>query len=513
MCDPVQRCSGAIDSPRGRPGWRDLTAGLLSALIVHGLMLTSGLVGFAADWPQFLGPERNGQSAETGFDWDWSRSRPRAVWKVEIGTGFSSPIVVGDRVFTLVSRKQRDFAIALDKRDGREVWAVELGPTFLDRQRQGPGPRATPTWVDGRLICLLPLGDLLSLDAATGDLIWRVNVLGLGRIRTRKDETLYWGHSASPLVMGEQILVQPGDDHGHSVMSIHLADGKLLWSLGRDPMGYGSPTMIELEGRAVAVIVTGQSLLLIDPERDAARVQAEKAERAERSATAGKIKDPTGIRRPGKRLVTDDSAEGDENPRSGGAATAKGKPDGSRDNVDSLQDSRLLWRVPIGNQYDCNCATPVWHQGELIMSAAYGTGSLLLNFDQWADSRQPIVRWKSKQLQSQFATPIPLGDSLYGCHGDLGIATFRCISLKTGRLQWQARGPGKCTMVAAEGHAICLSEEGDLTVVQLDPERYIERGRMEQVLQPRAWAPPALADGRLYIRDQRHLVCLELQRR
>jgi outer membrane protein assembly factor BamB len=138
----------------------------------------------AVGWSQFLGAGRDGLSRETGLRLDWTEKKPREVWKAPIGGGFSSIACVGDRLYTMVSRDKRDYAVCLDASNGKDVWAVELAPAYRDRQSQGTGPRATPTYHDGKVYCLHPMGDLFCLSAKDGSEVWKVNILRSARRRT-----------------------------------------------------------------------------------------------------------------------------------------------------------------------------------------------------------------------------------------------------------------------------------------------------------------------------------------
>ncbi|MEE3369071.1 MAG: PQQ-binding-like beta-propeller repeat protein [Planctomycetota bacterium] len=181
----------------------------------------------------------------------------------------------------------------------------------------------------------------------------------------------------------------------------------------------------------------------------------------------------------------------------------------------SMQPStgQILWRYAHENQYKCNCATPVVLGNRVLVSTAYGGGSALLNITT-ADKRWSVhERWNSRRLQSLFTTPIVIDNLIFGCHGDLGVCTLRCLDLATGKLVWTAREPGRCTMIAVDGHLICLSEDGTLRVVKATREGYLERGKIDGLLRAKSWATPALAGGHLFARDQQRLVCLDLQRK
>ena len=173
---------------------------------------------------------------------------------------------------------------------------------------------------------------------------------------------------------------------------------------------------------------------------------------------------------------------------------------------------QILWRYAHQNQYKCNCATPVVVGDRVLISTAYGGGSTLLKINS-ADKRWSVnEHWNSRRLQSLFATPIVIDNLIFGCHGDLGVCTLRCLDLASGKLVWTARGPGRCVLIAAEGHLICLSEDGTLRVIKATREGYVEKGKIDGLLRAKSWATPALAGGQLFARDQQRLICLDLQK-
>jgi len=402
------------------------------------LIVVLSSTAVADDWPGFLGPDRNGISRETGLNFDWRSTRPKTVWSVPLGAGFSSLSVVGDRIFTGVKRGERDHIVCVNAKTGETVWTRDAAPSFLDTQGHGGGPRATPTFHAGRIYCLMGGGELVCLKADDGTPVWTNNVFDATGAPRRLDETYYWGMSASPLVFGDVVICQPGGPKGGSVAAFNLSDGKLAWSVGDDPPGYGSPVPFTVAGKPAVLAGTGQGAMAIDP---------------------------------------------------GG---------------------KLLWRYAFGNKYNCNCATPVLLEGgRVFLSSAYGTGAVMLQTDGPATPK-PV--WENKQIQNQFATSVVLDDKIYGCHGDLGATMLRCVDAKTGTVLWTAREPGKCSLIAAEGHLICLSENGVLRSIAANPKAYTVRGELTGLLTRRCWAPPALAGKRLYVRDEKVLLCLDLAR-
>jgi outer membrane protein assembly factor BamB len=405
------------------------------------LLFSSTLpAGAAEPWPQFLGPQRNGISAETGLNLDWKTKKPKTLWTIPLGAGWSSMSFGEGRLFTITRRGQRDVVVCLDPLTGKEKWARDGAPTYIEGQRQGPGPRATPTYHDGKVYCLFPMGDLFCLKGSDGSVVWKVNIFEATGASNHAKEYYYWGMSGSPLIEGDLVIVQPGGSKGNSVAAFHRNTGKKLWSAADDPPGYSSPIALTAQGRRQIVCFTGKAALAVDP--------------------AGKV----------------------------------------------------LWRYPLFNEFDTNCATPVWSDNILLIASAYGPGCAALEIVASDQSVAVRPRWTTKKFQNQMATSIILDGHIYGCHGDLGACMVRCLELKTGKEKWSARKPGKCSLIAAEGHLICLSEDGTLRLIEASPKGYNLKGELPDVLEYKAWTPPALWNKKLYVRDMDNLVCLDVAR-
>src|SRR5579863_1379637 len=182
------------------------TAFRTACWILCGLVATAV---YAADWPQFRGPDRTGMSHDTGLLKTWPAEGPKLLWKAtELGEGYTSPSVAKGRIFGMGLRGDDETVWALDARTGKEVWHTRIAPgAHLDGQQGGNGPRATPT-VDGdRIYTMGASGDLVCLGAADGKLRWHKNMVSDfgGHIPT-------WGYSESPLVDGEKVIATPGGD-------------------------------------------------------------------------------------------------------------------------------------------------------------------------------------------------------------------------------------------------------------------------------------------------------------
>ena len=158
-----------------------------------------------------------------------------------------------------------------------------------------------------------------------------------------------------------------------------------------------------------------------------------------------------------------------------------------------------------------NAASPVVVDNTVFISAAYGMGSVLLR----VTGKQLTPLWRSREtMQNHWATSIHHDGCLYGLHGrHARDAVMRSLDWASGTIRWTSpRLRERLTFIMADGHFIAMGERGHLVLVDVDPDRYIEKGRI-RVLAPPCWAPPVLADGLLYVRNQRELLCLDLRRR
>lgn len=221
------------------------------------LVVFSVAGAFAADWPQWRGPNRDGASAETGLLTQWPAGGPKVLWKVPGGGGYSCFAIADGRLFTLVTRGKDELVLALDAATGKELWTVRSDPDRFDDF--GSGPRATPT-VDGdRVYTLGASGALLCLEAKTGRKLW-----GLNTLKQFNVENLRWGVSTSPLVEGNLLLVNVGGA-GASAVAFDKMTGKVVWQKHDDIAGYSSPVAITVDGVRIVVFFTGEALIALSP--------------------------------------------------------------------------------------------------------------------------------------------------------------------------------------------------------------------------------------------------------
>lgn len=230
-------------------------------MIARSLVCLASFLGIATiaqagDWPHWMGPASNGSSPETGLLLDWPANGPKVIWKAPGGLGYSAVSVAGDRAFTIVQRGSDEVVLCLDAGTGKEVWQKKLGKGF--NEKQGNGPRSTPT-IDGKMLYVQSVnGPLVCLETATGKTVWEHNILSDFNV-----ENVVWGLCASPVIDGDLVLAIPGAKDA-SAAAYDKNTGKLVWKSGSDKAGYSTPTAVTVDGKRQAIFFTASMLRGVD---------------------------------------------------------------------------------------------------------------------------------------------------------------------------------------------------------------------------------------------------------
>lgn len=232
--------------------WRfDKRAGLANADTVKATVAAKvDLVPTREDFPQYLGPDRNGVLPNTKIAGDWTKNKPRQRWRRPIGSGWSSFAIVGGYAFTQEQRGDRECVTCYRVTDSAPMWIHEDDARF--EGLGGVGPSATPTVADGRVYSIGGTGILNCLNAVTGEPIWTVNIL------KDNDVTRIAAHGtcASPLVDGDRVLVCPTGAGGPCLAAYHRETGSRLWTAGTDQASYSSPVIAEISGIRQILLAT-----------------------------------------------------------------------------------------------------------------------------------------------------------------------------------------------------------------------------------------------------------------
>ena len=215
-------------------------------------------IDWTTHWTDFRGARRDGHYREQPIRTDWTTLTP--LWKQPVGGGYASFVVADGRAFTIEQRGRDEVAAAYDVLTGRELWTSAWNALFQESMG-GDGPRATPTWHDGRLYVLGATGEFRALDAATGRTLWRTDILA-----DAGAENIDWGMAASPLVVDNTVVVLPGGANGQSVVAYDRQSGKRVWSALDDRASYSSPMLVTLAGVRQIVTFTATRLVGLSPE-------------------------------------------------------------------------------------------------------------------------------------------------------------------------------------------------------------------------------------------------------
>jgi outer membrane protein assembly factor BamB len=215
--------------------------------------------GPAPYWTDFRGPRRDGKYEEVPVLTEWPAAGLKPLWKQPIGGGYASFVVARGRAFTIEQRGSQEVVAAYDVPTGRELWANAWEAEFREAMG-GDGPRATPTWADGRVYALGATGELRVLDDASGKVIWRTNILSDSDARN-----LDWGMAAAPLIVDNTVVVLPGGGNGKSIVGYDRASGKRVWSALGDKQAYCSPMIVTLNGVRQLLVVSATRMMGVVP--------------------------------------------------------------------------------------------------------------------------------------------------------------------------------------------------------------------------------------------------------
>ena len=230
--------------------------------IVAALLMLTGPSASAQEWTGWRGPERDGTAPASQTLEAWPEAFASA-WRVEIGEGYSSPVVSGGRVFLHSREGDAEVVAAFDLSSGARLWRQDYPALYVQNTIVPgalPGPFATPAVDGGRVFTLGAAGILSSWDAASGALLWRHDYSASVQVTG-----LFCGTSASPLVAGGMLIVQVGSDAGGGrVLALDPATGEEIWAWRGVGPGYASPIVAEIEGQRQVVTLTESSVVGLD---------------------------------------------------------------------------------------------------------------------------------------------------------------------------------------------------------------------------------------------------------
>jgi outer membrane protein assembly factor BamB len=229
---------------------------LIALLILGCSTLVSGQQSTAkpTDWPQWRGPNRDGSAPSFTAPKAWPANLTQR-WKVEVGLGYSTPVIVGDRVFVFSRRGEDEVLAALDAATGKQIWIAQYpAPYTLVKaaMTHGMGPKSTPVHADGKLFTFGISGILSAWDAASGKMLWQKAAPAAGPT---------FSTSQSPLFDRGSLIVHVGGDKAGALTAFDPNSGKPKWEWTGDGPGYGSPVVADIGGTRQIITLTWQNLV------------------------------------------------------------------------------------------------------------------------------------------------------------------------------------------------------------------------------------------------------------
>lgn len=208
----------------------------------------------AQDWPQWRGPGRDGVVPSFDVPTSW----PEALnerWTAEVGLGYATPILVGDRIYMFTRQRDDEVMTALDAGSGNVIWRTSYPAPFRlnpAAARHGPGPKSTPTYADGRLFTLGMSGMVTAFDAASGEQLWQ---------KPPPPVPQMYHTAMSPVVEGDLVIVHVGGQDDGALTAFDVATGQVRWSWDGDGPAYGSPLVFTLGGVRQVVTFTQRNFV------------------------------------------------------------------------------------------------------------------------------------------------------------------------------------------------------------------------------------------------------------
>lgn len=397
------------------------------------------------DFPQFLGPHRDCYLPGPELARDWIANPPKEIWRRPIGAGWSAFAAVNGFAVTLEQRGPEEWVACYAIATGEPAWGHAITARH-ENPLGGIGPRSTPTIHNGRVYALGATGVLRCLDGKDGTLLWQDDLRQRYGLDAVSDELLVqWGRAGSPLIVDDLVVVPAGGPAGAAKSLIAFN------AESGEKVWEGGTDQISYSSPALATIAGVRQILIVN----------------EMTATG-------------------------HDPAMGAMLWSHDWPSHSNQDASSSQ------AVAIG-------------EDRVLLSKGYGGGAELLAFAPAAGGgleKRPSL-WINKQaLETKFTNVCVIGEHIYG----LSNGYLECVAIETGRKTWrknrrQEFGHGQ---ILGVGELILvLSEEGELALVEANPQQFVEFARMP-VFTDKTWNNLCLYGNKLLLRNDREAVCLEL---
>ena len=408
----------------------------------------------SAGWPHLRGPQYNSASPETGLLDSWPERGPPVLWLRDVGTGYSGFSAAGQQVFTQRQTTYYQSVLCLDADSGEPMWEYRYGWPY-EAAGMYPGPRATPTWHEGRVYFAAPDGLVGCLDARDGRLLWSRNVT-----KEFDGQGTDFGYSASPTVEAGKVILPVGGA-GASVVALDARDGSTAWASGDHPASYCSALPITFRGRSLVVAFLQNDLAVLDLTTGRWLWQQRVSVGYDEHAAMPLYEEPYLL------LAYPFRAGADLYELQAAVPQTEAGPGGEPIEAVELTGRRVRHFPQLSN----DVASSVW-----IGGVVYGFDL----FDMQSKARRP------------------------------SRGEFRCLDPATGKVLWSTDRTGHASVIHADGKLILFNDRGEILLVRATPDRYQELGRIQVFSGEICWTSPTLHRRRLYVRSPTRAACLYL---
>lgn len=220
------------------------------------------------EWIQFRGPDRLGSSPEKIIVENWDNTSLKTIWKKDVGAGFAEVLVKGDKLYTMISNTidsitGSEYLASFNALDGEELWRVKIDSLYFDPDSWGDGTRATPYIDKDKLFCFSGFGKLSAHDLKDGKILWQKDFAEL-----YKSTEPRWGFTASPLVVGDLLIMEVGGVDNHAFMAFNKENGEIFWNYGQGNASFNSPILTNIDGEDQILFANGSTLFSFKPNGD-----------------------------------------------------------------------------------------------------------------------------------------------------------------------------------------------------------------------------------------------------
>ena len=409
--------------------------------------------GNCDDWPHWRGLQHNGHVNESSHFAGGTWPPADAAWSIQVDSGGSGPIVIGNRVYTMGWNEDQDHIYAIDALSGREIWKQSYNCPRYGRHSDGDkglysGPSSCPSFdtATGYLYTLSTDGDLNCWDTGdNGNRVWHVNFYDAYPVQQRpkvgRRLVRDYGYTTAPLLSGDAVIAEVGDDEGN-LMAFSKNDGRRLWaSESKDPAGHtGGIVPITVDGLPCVVVLTIRNLLVA--------------------------------------------------------------------RLDKGHEGETVAEFPWVTDFANSIATPTVQNNSIVITSEY---------NQYAITRIDITRSGAQQVWTQpyasgVCSPVIHAGHVYWCWRGM-----YCLNFETGKPVWRGgrfNDTASC-LVTSDGRLIVWARQGDLVLVETadrSPDKYTELGKKPAIFKTDVWPHIVLSGGRLFCKDRDgNMKCFVLQ--